>query len=251
MSFVAADTELVSTAAADLARIGSAISTANEAAALPIRGVLAAGADDVSAVIAALFGGHAQVFQALSSQAAVFHQQFVQLMNGGATQYASAEATNAQATLLNAINSPAESLFDRPLIGNGANGAPGQNGQPGGFIYGNGGNGGAATGTLHAGNGGSAGLIGNGGTGGASNGAGTGGNGGYGGLLIGNGGVGGTGGSGYVGGVGGSAGLIGFGGTGGGNTSGPGGGGGNGGLLFGNGGTGGTGSAGGGAGGRA
>jgi hypothetical protein len=69
-------------------------------------------------------------------------------MDGGATQYATAEATNAQATLMSAINSPAESLFDRPLIGNGANGAPGQNGQAGGFIYGNGGNGGAESGSL-------------------------------------------------------------------------------------------------------
>jgi PE family len=190
MPFVATNTELVSAAAGDLARIGSTISTANETAALPISGVVAAGADDVSAGIAALFSGHAQVFQALSSQAAAFHQQFVQLMNGGATQYASAEATNAQATLLGAINSPAESLFDRPLIGNGANGAPGHNGQPGGFLYGNGGNGGAASGSLHAGNGGAAGLIGNGGTGGSSSGTGgNGGNGGAGGLLIGKGGV--------------------------------------------------------------
>ena len=114
MSFVAANTELVSAAAADLARIGSTISTANAAAALPISGVVAAGADDVSAGIAALFGAHAQAFQALSNQASAFHQQFVQLMNGGATQYASAEATNAQATLLQAVNSPTEALFDRP-----------------------------------------------------------------------------------------------------------------------------------------
>jgi hypothetical protein len=114
MAYVVANTELVSGAAADLARIGSTISTANAAAAAPITGVVAAGADDVSAVIAALFGAHAQAFQALSNQAAAFHQQFVQLMNGGATQYASAEATNAQATLLQAVNSPTEALFDRP-----------------------------------------------------------------------------------------------------------------------------------------
>jgi hypothetical protein len=38
---------------------------------------LAAGADQVSEGIAALFGSHAQAFQALSAQAASFHQQFV------------------------------------------------------------------------------------------------------------------------------------------------------------------------------
>jgi len=45
MSFLVADTELVSAAAADPARIGSTISTANSAAALPITAVVAAGGD--------------------------------------------------------------------------------------------------------------------------------------------------------------------------------------------------------------
>ncbi|OBK23860.1 hypothetical protein A5634_04705 [Mycobacterium asiaticum] len=56
---------------------------------------MAAGADDVSAAIAALFGAHAQAYQQLSAQAAQFHQQFVQLMTAGAAQYAGAEAANA------------------------------------------------------------------------------------------------------------------------------------------------------------
>ena len=38
----------------------------------------------MSATIAALFGQHAHAYQALSTQAAAFHTQFVQLMNGGA-----------------------------------------------------------------------------------------------------------------------------------------------------------------------
>ncbi len=54
----------------------------------PTSGVLAPGADEVSASIAALFDAHSQVYQALSAQAAAFHSQFVQLMNGGAAQYA-------------------------------------------------------------------------------------------------------------------------------------------------------------------
>ncbi len=60
--------------------------TPTRAALGPISSVFAAGADEVSASIAALFGSHAQVYQALSAQAAQHSmQQFVQLMNGGAS----------------------------------------------------------------------------------------------------------------------------------------------------------------------
>ncbi|ETA94932.1 hypothetical protein O979_23050, partial [Mycobacterium avium subsp. paratuberculosis 10-4404] len=94
MSFVQATPEFVAAAATDLARIGSTISSANTAALGPTSGVLAPGADEVSASIAALFDAHSQVYQALSAQAAAFHSQFVQLMNGGALQYAVTEAAN-------------------------------------------------------------------------------------------------------------------------------------------------------------
>ena len=95
MSYVNAAPEYVAAAATDLANIGSTISSANTAAMGPTSGVLAAGADEVSATVAALFAAHAQAYQALSAQAAYFHGQFVQLLNGGATQYALAEAANA------------------------------------------------------------------------------------------------------------------------------------------------------------
>jgi hypothetical protein len=113
VSFVVMAPEFVSAAASDLANIGSNISEANAAAAIPTAGVLPAAADEVSAGIAALFGAHAQAYQALSAQAASFHQQFVQLMNGGAAQYLSSEAANAspmqtvQQDMLRAINAPA------------------------------------------------------------------------------------------------------------------------------------------------
>jgi len=95
MSYVNAAPEYVAAAATDLANIGSTISSANTAAVGPTSGVLAAGADEVSATVAALFDAHAQAYQALSAQAAYFHDQFVQLLTGGATQYAAAEAANA------------------------------------------------------------------------------------------------------------------------------------------------------------
>ena len=102
----------------------------------PTTEVLAAGADDVSAAVAELFSGHAQLYQTLAAQASSFHDEFVKLLSGNGTQYASAEFTNAEQTALNAINAPAESIFDRPLIGNGANGAtPGANGQDGGILW--------------------------------------------------------------------------------------------------------------------
>jgi PE family len=95
LSFLIAAPEFVAAAASDLANIGSAITQANTTALVPTSGVLAAGGDEVSATLAALFGAHAQAYQALSAQAASFHRQFVQLMNAGAGTYASAEADNA------------------------------------------------------------------------------------------------------------------------------------------------------------
>ncbi len=68
MSFVVAAPEWVAAAATDLANIGSAIGAANTAAVAPTTGVIAAGADEVSAAIAALFGPHAQAYQALSAR---------------------------------------------------------------------------------------------------------------------------------------------------------------------------------------
>jgi hypothetical protein len=95
MSFLIAAPEFVAAAASDLANVGSAITQANATALVPTSGVLAAGGDEVSATIAALFGAHAQAYQALSAQATSFHQQFVQLMNAGAGTYAATEAANA------------------------------------------------------------------------------------------------------------------------------------------------------------
>ncbi|EFD43073.1 predicted protein [Mycobacterium tuberculosis variant africanum K85] len=61
----------------------------------------------------------------------------------GRPRYASAEAANVEQQLLGAINAPTMALLGRPLIGHGADGAPGtgQAGGAGGILYGNGGNG--------------------------------------------------------------------------------------------------------------
>ncbi|OSC63711.1 PE family protein, partial [Mycobacterium tuberculosis] len=169
MSFLFAQPEMLGAAATDLASIGSAISTANAAAAAATTRVLAAGADEVSAAVAALFSAHAGQYQQLGARAALFHEQFVQALTGAASAYASAEATNVEQQVLGLINAPTQALWGRPLIGNGADGtAANPNGGAGGLLYGNGGNGfSQTTAGLTGGTGGSAGLIGNGGNGGA------------------------------------------------------------------------------------
>src|SRR6516225_1484843 len=97
MSFLIATPDMVSTAATDLAGIASNLGAANSAAAASTTGVLPAALDEVSTQIAALFGAHGQAFQALSARAAAFHEQFVQLLGGGASAYANAEANIVQA----------------------------------------------------------------------------------------------------------------------------------------------------------
>ncbi len=123
MSYVVAAPEFVAAAAHDLANIGSAISTANAAALAPTSGVVAPGADEVSAVISALFDAHAQTYQALSAQAAQFHQQFVQLMTGGAAQYAATEAANAS-PLQTVEQAALSATGSATSMGSGAAGAP-------------------------------------------------------------------------------------------------------------------------------
>src|ERR1700740_1612050 len=102
MSFVIAAPEALGAAASDLAGIGTTLSTATTAAAAPTTRLLAAGADEVSGAIASLFSSYAQDFQALSTQVAAFHDQFVQALNAAAGSYASAEAVNVQQTVLSA-----------------------------------------------------------------------------------------------------------------------------------------------------
>src|ERR1700758_5536299 len=97
MSSVVAAPELIITSATDLANIGSTLNTAHAAEATQTTGMLAAAEDEVSAAIAAVFSAHGQGFQALSAQAAAFHDQFVQALTAGAGSYLSTEAANASA----------------------------------------------------------------------------------------------------------------------------------------------------------
>src|SRR5437588_4745669 len=99
MSFVTTQPEALSAAATSLQGIGSSINAGNAAAAAPTTGVIPAAADEVSALTAAQFATHAELYQAVSVQAAAFHEMFVNTLGLSAESYAITEAANAAAAL--------------------------------------------------------------------------------------------------------------------------------------------------------
>ena len=219
-------------AAANVDAIGASLKAAHAAAATSTTTIAVAAADEVSGAVTALFVDFGRSFQVLGSQAEAFHAEFAQVLNAATLQFVAAEAANTSPLavvgtafndILGVINAPTEFLFNRPLLGNGTNGtATNPNGQAGGLLIGNGGNGYSQTGAgLVGGTGGNAGLLGLGGNGGNGGPGGAGGRGGTGGLLWGNGGFGGNGGTGTAtlaggtGGNGGNAWFVGLGGNGG------------------------------------
>lgn len=97
MAFVTAQPESLAAAAARLQQIGSTLAAQHAASAAPMSGVVPAAADEVSLVTAATFATHAQMFQAVSAQAAAMHQMFVATLETSAGSYAATEAANAAA----------------------------------------------------------------------------------------------------------------------------------------------------------
>jgi hypothetical protein len=97
MPFVSAQTAELSAAAGNLQVIGSNLAAQNVAAAAPTTGVLPAAADEVSALTAAQFATHAEMYQAISAQAAAIHDMFVDTLGVSANSYAATEAANAVA----------------------------------------------------------------------------------------------------------------------------------------------------------
>jgi hypothetical protein len=94
MSYVLAVPEMMSSAATDLATIGSDLSAVRTAAAAHTVALVPAAADEVSAGVAHLFSQHAASFQSLAGQATAFHEQFVQNLTASAHSYAATEAAN-------------------------------------------------------------------------------------------------------------------------------------------------------------
>jgi len=98
MSYVTTQPEALAAAAGTLQGLGSAMSAQNAAAAAPTTGLVPAAADEVSALTAAQFAAHAQIYQAVSAQAAAIHQTFVNTLGISSGSYAATEAANAIAT---------------------------------------------------------------------------------------------------------------------------------------------------------
>ncbi len=97
MSFVTTQPGMLASAAGDLQSIGSAVAAGNMAAAAPTTGVVPAAADEVSALTAAQFAAHAQMYQAIGAQATAIHELFVNTLGTSAGSYAATEAANAVA----------------------------------------------------------------------------------------------------------------------------------------------------------
>ena len=97
MSFVTTQPESLSAAAANLQGIGAALAAQNTAAAAPTTAVTPAAADEVSALTAAQFAAHAQMYQAVSAQATAIHEMFVNTLGISAGTYDATEAANAAA----------------------------------------------------------------------------------------------------------------------------------------------------------
>ena len=97
MSFVTTQPEALSAAAGNLQGIGAGVAARNAAAATPTTAVIPAAADEVSALTAAQFTAHAQLYQAVSAQAAAIHEMFVSTLGSSAGSYAATETANAVA----------------------------------------------------------------------------------------------------------------------------------------------------------
>ena len=95
MSFVTTQPEALTSAAGTLQGIGASMCAQNAAAAAPTTGVIPAAADEVSALTAAQFAAHAQMYQAISAQAAAIHEMFVNTLGISAGSYAATEVANA------------------------------------------------------------------------------------------------------------------------------------------------------------
>ena len=97
MSYVTTQPEMLGAAVGNLHGIGAVVSAGNTAAAGPTTGVVPAAADEVSALTAAQFAAHAQMYQDFSAQAAAIHEQFVATLATSAGSYLATEAANAAA----------------------------------------------------------------------------------------------------------------------------------------------------------
>jgi hypothetical protein len=94
MSYVTVLADALAAAASQLEGIGTSVAAEDAAVATPTTGVIPAAADEVSALQAGIFSTYGQLYQTLSAQAQVIHQQFVNTLGTSANSYAATEAAN-------------------------------------------------------------------------------------------------------------------------------------------------------------
>jgi hypothetical protein len=97
MSRVTTQPNALAVPAGKLQGLGSAMNAGNAAAAAPTTGLVPTAGDEVSALTVMHFAVHAEIYQAVSAQAAGFHQQFVDVLAVSAGSYAATEAANTVA----------------------------------------------------------------------------------------------------------------------------------------------------------
>ncbi len=97
MSNVITNPEVLAAAAGRLHAINEALKAGNAAAAAPTVGVVPAAGDLVSALTAAQFASHAQLYQTVSAHAATVQEFMATMLGACSGSYAATEAANAAA----------------------------------------------------------------------------------------------------------------------------------------------------------
>jgi pyridoxal/pyridoxine/pyridoxamine kinase len=97
MSNVIAQPEVLAAAAGKLHTINEALKAGNAAVAAPTTGVVPAAGDLVSALTAAQFASHAQLYQTVSAHAATVQEFMATMLSASSGSYAATEAANAAA----------------------------------------------------------------------------------------------------------------------------------------------------------
>jgi PE family len=97
MSYATTVSAASAAAAGTLQGIGSTLSVQNAAAAAPTTGLVPAAADEVSALTAAQFAAHGQMYQAVCAQATAIHEMFVNTLGMSSGSYDLTEPANPAA----------------------------------------------------------------------------------------------------------------------------------------------------------
>jgi pyridoxal/pyridoxine/pyridoxamine kinase len=97
MSNVIAQPEVLAAAAGKLRTINEALKAGNAAAAAPTVGIVPAAGDLVSALTAAQFASHGQLYQTVSAHAAAVQEFMATMLGTCSGSYAATEAANAAA----------------------------------------------------------------------------------------------------------------------------------------------------------